>query len=120
MECDIESATGPLERSHDVLASNVLDVRVRVQDIRGCDDDPKTIENRLPVVQMPDSFDNGSPTNPVSDRAWSIRALESLTMYRELSTARIPEEFAPVHLRFQREWTFNAGFVSRFSVTFHF
>ena len=40
-------------------------------------------------------------------------ALESLTMYGELSAARIPEEFAPVRLRLQLEWTFNGGFVSR-------
>ena len=42
-------------------------------------------------------------------------ALESLTMYGELSAARIPEEFAPVRLRLQREWTFNGRFVSRSS-----
>ena len=44
---------------------------------------------------------------------WYRMALESLTMYGELSAARIPEEFAPVRLRLQLEWTFNGGFVSR-------
>jgi hypothetical protein len=67
-------------------------------------------------VQMPES-DNESPASPVSDSAWNRRALESLTMYRELSSARSPEEFAPVRLRFQHELTFNGGFVSRFTIT---
>jgi hypothetical protein len=120
-ESDVESATGNLlEGSHDVPALNVLDVGVRVQNIRGCNDDPKMIDNILPVVQMPESLDNDSPTNLVSVSSWNRRVLESLTMYRELSTARIPEEFAPVRLRFEREWTFNGGFVSRFTVTFCF
>jgi hypothetical protein len=45
-DCDVESATGSLlEGSHDVPAPNVLDVGVRVLDIRGCDDDPKMIDN---------------------------------------------------------------------------
>jgi hypothetical protein len=69
---------------------------------------------------MQDSLDNESPARQVSDSAWNIRALESLTVYGELSTARTPEEFAPVRLRFQREWTFNGGFVSRFTITFCF
>jgi hypothetical protein len=33
-------------------------------------------------------------------------------MYGELSTARVPKEFAAVRARLQQEWTFNAGFVS--------
>jgi hypothetical protein len=120
-ECDVENATGTLlEGSHDVPAPNVLDVGVRIQDIRGCVDDPKMIDNQLPVFQMPDRRENDSPTRLVSDGAWNTRVLESLTMYRELSTARSPEEFAPVRLRFQREWTFNGGFVSRFTITFCF
>ena len=78
------------------------------------------IDNRLNVVQMPESIDNDSPTNGVSVSAWNRRVLESLTMYRELSTACTPEEFVPVRLRFEREWTFNGGFVSQFTVTFCF
>ena len=120
-DCDIESATGILlEGSHDAPAPNVLDVGVRVQVIRGCNDDPKTIYNRLPLVQIADSLDNDFHASPVSDSTWNRRALESLTMYRELSTARSPEEIAPVRLRFQREWTFNGGFVSQFTITFCF
>ena len=83
------------EGSHDVPAPNVL-------------------------VQTPDSHENDSPTSPVSDRAWNRRALELLTMYRELSAARIPEEFAPLRLRFQQELTFNGGVVSRFTIIFCF
>jgi hypothetical protein len=49
---------------------------------------------------------------------WHRRVLESFTMYGEISAARIPEEFAPVRMRFQREWTFNGGFVSRFIIMF--
>jgi len=69
---------------------------------------------------MPENLDNESPASLVSDGAWYIKALESLTMYRELSTARSPEEFAPVRLRFQCELTFNGGFVSRLTITFCF
>jgi len=116
-ECDVESATGSLlEGSHDVPL-NVLHVGVRVQDIRGCVDDPGMIDNQLSVFQMPDRLENDSPTRLVSDSAWNRRALESLTMYRALAAARSPEEFAPVHLRLQREWTFNGGFVSQFTIT---
>lgn len=46
---------------------------------------------------------------------WYREALESLTMYGELSAARMPEEFAPVRTRFQQEWSFAIGFVSRFA-----
>jgi hypothetical protein len=74
-----------------------------------CDNAPKMIDNRFPVVQMPDSLDNDPRASPAS-------VLESLTMYGELSAARTPEEFALVRSRFQREWTFNGGFVSRFTV----
>ena len=69
---------------------------------------------------MQDSLNNESPASPVLDRAWNIRALESLTMYRELSAAHIPEEFELVRLRFQRELTFNGAFVSRFTIMFCF
>jgi len=77
------------------------------------------IDDQLPVFQMPDRLENDSPINPVSDGAWHRRALESLTVYRELTTACSPEEFAPVRLRFQRELAFNGGFVSRFTITFY-
>ena len=120
-DCDVESATGNLiEGLHDIPAPNVLDIDVRVQDIRGCGDDSKMIDNQLFACQIADRLENDSPTSPVSDSAWNIRALESLTMYGELAAARSPEEFAPVHLKFQREWTFNGGFVSWFTVTFCF
>jgi len=95
IECDVESATSSLrEGSRDVPAPNV------------------------PVVQMPDNLENESPTSNVSDSA--RRAWEYLTIYREISAARIPEEFAPVLLKLQREWTFNGGFVSRFTIIFCF
>jgi len=54
--------------------------------------------------------------NDIAALPWHRMAFESLTMYGELSTARIPEEFAPVHLRLQREWSFNRGFVSQFTM----
>ena len=41
-------------------------------------------------------------------------------MYDELSTARVAEEFAPLHARLQQEWIFIAGFVGRFTVVFFF
>jgi len=47
---------------------------------------------------------------------WHRRALASCTMYGELSTAYAQEEFAPVRIRFQQEWIFDAGFVSRFII----
>ena len=43
---------------------------------------------------------------------WHRMTFETLTMYGELSAARIPEEFAAVRSRFQSEWSFNGGFVS--------
>ena len=39
-------------------------------------------------------------------------------MYGELSAARVQEEFAPVRIRLQQEWLFDAGFVSRFIILF--
>ena len=116
-EGDVESATGSLlEGSHDVPALNVLDVQgVRGQDIRRCE----VIDNRLTMFQTPDSPENDFPTSPVSDSAWN-RVLESLTMYRELSAARIPEEFVPLRMRFQQELTFDGGIVSRFTIMFCF
>lgn len=47
---------------------------------------------------------------------WYRRALASLTMYGELSVAHVPEEFAPLRTRFQQEWSFAIGFVSRFTI----
>jgi hypothetical protein len=120
-KCDVESATCSLiegSHDHDVPAPNVLDVGVRVQDIRGRDD-PKMIDTRLPMVQI-DSLENDSPTNLVSHSSWNRRAFESLTMYGELSAAHIPEEFALVRMRCQREWAFNGAFVSRFIIMFCF
>ena len=115
-EGDVESATGSLlEGSHDVPVLNVLDVGVHGQDICRCE----VIDNRLTVFQMPDSPENDFPTSPVSDSAWN-RVLESLTMYRELSAARIPEEFVPLRMRFQQELTFDGGIVSRFTIMFCF
>lgn len=49
-----------------------------------------------------------------------IKALAFLTVYGELSTAHMPEEFAAARVRLQQEWTFNAGFVSRFTIVFFF
>ena len=43
---------------------------------------------------------------------WFIKALEFLTAYGKISTARMPEEFVAVRVRLQQEWIFNAGFVS--------
>jgi len=51
---------------------------------------------------------------------WRRRILASLTMYGELSVACTLEEFAFVRTRLQREWTFDGGFVSRFTIMFLF
>jgi hypothetical protein len=48
------------------------------------------------------------------------QALAFLTLYDELSTARTLEGFAAVRVRLQKEWIFNAGFVSRFTILFSF
>jgi len=58
--------------------------------------------------------------NDIAALPWYRMVFESLTMYGELSAAHIPEEFAPVRLRFQREWSFNGGFASRFTMMFCF
>ena len=44
------------------------------------------------------------------------RILAPLTMYDELSAARVPEEFRLVQTRLRQEWTFNGGFVSRITI----
>ena len=49
---------------------------------------------------------------------WHGKTLASLTIYGEISVARIPEEFASLRMRLQQEWTFNGGIVSRFSIRF--
>ena len=49
---------------------------------------------------------------------WYGKALTFLTLYHEISTAHTPEGFAAVRVRLQQEWIFNAGFVSRFTITF--
>jgi hypothetical protein len=49
---------------------------------------------------------------------WQRRALASFTMYGELSVANVQEEFAPLRMRLQQEWIFDAGFVSRFIILF--
>jgi len=48
----------------------------------------------------------------------ALRFLAPLTMYGELSAARTPEDFASVRTRFQHEWTFDGGFVSRYTIFF--
>jgi hypothetical protein len=49
---------------------------------------------------------------------WHRRALASLTMHGELSAAGVAEEFAPVRVRLQQEWLFDAGFVSQSTIGF--
>jgi len=44
---------------------------------------------------------------------WYRTTLAFLTLYDEISAARTPEGFAAVRVKFQQEWVFNAGFVSR-------
>ena len=51
---------------------------------------------------------------------WWRKALAFFTLYDELSAARTLEEFLAVRVRLQREWIFNAGFVSRFCLFFFF
>ena len=50
--------------------------------------------------------------------SWDRGIFASLTMYDELSAARIPEEFGLVRTRLQQEWTFNRSFVSQFTIMF--
>ena len=44
------------------------------------------------------------------------RALASFTMYNELCAAHISEDFVPVRMRLQQEWTFDGGFVSQLTI----
>jgi hypothetical protein len=76
---------------------------------------PSVREEGMSIVSLP----NGEQID-IASLPWHSWALESFTMYRELSAARSPEEFAPVRLRFQWEWTFNGGFVSRSTIIFCF
>ena len=47
-----------------------------------------------------------------------LKMLASLTVYGELCDADLSEDFAPVRMRLQQEWTFDGGFVSNPSITF--
>jgi hypothetical protein len=76
---------------------------------------PSVREEGMSTVSLP----NGEQID-IATLPWYRMALESLTMYGQLSAARSPEEFAPVRLRFQQEWTFNGGFVSRSTIMFGF
>ena len=76
---------------------------------------PLGCEGETTTVSLP----NGEWIDVVS-LPWYRMALESLTMYKEISTAHIPEEFVPLHLRFQQEWIFIEGFVSRSTIMFYF
>lgn len=49
---------------------------------------------------------------------WHSRTFASLTMYDELSAARVAEDFCSVRMRLQQEWVFNGGFVSGFTTMF--
>jgi hypothetical protein len=49
---------------------------------------------------------------------WQCRILACFTMYGELSVACTSEEFGFVRTRLQREWAFDGGFVSRFTIFF--
>jgi len=55
---------------------------------------------------------NEEPT-PIAAIPWHRRALAFFTVYRELSAARVAEDFASLQSRIQQEWTFDGGFVSR-------
>jgi len=63
---------------------------------------------------MTGSRPNAEPTTTTTV-PWETRALSSFTLYGELSVACTPEEFASVRSRLQLEWTFDGGFVSRFT-----
>ena len=54
-----------------------------------------------------------TPTNPTL----GYRTLSAFTLYGELSVACTPEDFASVCARLQQEWSFDAGFVSRFTAS---
>jgi len=82
------------------------------------------------LVKHPRVSDEGPPTcegmaiypgpneepSTASLLPWQSKILASFTMYGELSVACTSEEFAFVHTRLQREWTFNGGFVSPFTI----
>jgi hypothetical protein len=62
----------------------------------------------------------GTDEEPVvtTTLAWYSRTFASLTIYGELSAARLPEEFALLRMRLQKEWSFSGDLVSRFSIRF--
>ena len=62
---------------------------------------------------MTDSQPNEEPTTTVP---WHGRTLSSFTLYGELSVACTSEEYASVRSRLQLEWSFDGGFVSRFTI----
>ena len=74
------------------------------------DDDPRVCEG---VAAFPLPNEEPAVTAPLP-RHWRILAF--LTMYYELSVACTPEDFAFVRTRLQHEWTFDGGFVSRFTI----
>jgi len=60
---------------------------------------------------------NGGPMVPTIPPL-HIRVVASFTVYGELRAASIREDFVRVWARLKREWAFNAGFVSQFTVVF--
>jgi len=71
---------------------------------------PERPDNDLPLLPpLPQSNEELIVTATLP---WHRRALSSFTMYGELSAAHVQEEFAPLRVRLQQEWIFDAGFVS--------
>jgi len=66
-----------------------------------------------PEEGMTGSPPNGGPTTTTVP--WHIRALSFFTLYGELSVACTPEEFASLRSRLLQEWSFDGGFVRRFT-----
>ena len=58
---------------------------------------------------------NEEPTTTTSP-ALAYKILSSSTLYGELSVASTQEQFASVRARLHQEWSFNGGFVSRFTI----
>lgn len=75
------------------------------------------VSNGLPVNAertISGSLPNEEPST-TTNTTLAGRTLSSFTFYGELSVGSTPEQFASVHARLQQEWSFNGGFVRRFT-----
>jgi len=86
------------------LARTLVDRSLNVSD----DESPTPVHEEA-MTHVPRSHEEPSVTTALP---WYMQPLVLVTMYSELSAARIPADFALVRQRLEQEWLFDGNFVS--------